>query len=665
MAKGLTYRPDIDGLRALAVLPVVFYHAGFATFSGGFVGVDVFFVISGFLITSLIYKDIRTESFSYQQFYMRRIRRLFPALFAVVIATCVAAYGLLLPRELQDFGQSVVSIAVFASNFLFWNESGYFAEAAEMKPLLHTWSLAIEEQYYLVFPVLLLLVGRLRSQPYFLIVMGLTVLSFAVSALTVFGAPDAAFYLLPSRMWELLLGSLLALKMPPVTSKGVAHVLAAVGLLLIGSAVFLFDSGVAFPGVAALAPCVGTALIIMTGAQHRTWLSSVLSLRPLVFVGLISYSLYLWHWPVFVFAKHYWGTPLDVQLTLWLVLLALLLSVLSWRFIEQPFRGAGAKLSMPNLFRVAGSVAVALVLVGLIFTFTDGLPNRLPAPVAAIAAVADERPVVDERCQSLGPGDLQISEMCQLFPAGPEPTFLIWGDSHASMLLPALRTSLSELQRNASFAVANGCAPLLGVERVVQRGDASCSTHNTAVFNALANAPQIETVILIARWGFHAQGVEVPGKSGVARYLKSTSASASTSEQNRELFRAAFSQTLQALNRLGKTVVVMGGLPEASGDVPEMVAKAVWHSRQPQMQMSEAGFLLRQDPVYEVLAQMPGEVEFIELYPSLCDNRICQFSQGSEPWFFDDNHLSQAGVQLVTPLIQDFFADLNADYGER
>jgi hypothetical protein len=224
-----------------------------------------------------------------------------------------------------------------------------------------------------------------------------------------------------------------------------------------------------------------------------------------------------------------------------------------------------------------------------------------------------------------------------------------------------LQTSLSNLQRNAAFAVANGCAPLLGVERVVQRGDASCLTHNTAVFNALSNAPQIETVVMIARWGFHAQGVEVPGKSGVARYLESTSRSASTSDQNRELFRAAFTQTLQALKRLGKTVVVIGGLPEASGDVPEMVAKAIWHSRQPQMQMSEADYLARQDPVYKVLTQMQGEVGFIELYPSLCDNGTCQFSQGSEPWFFDDNHLSQAGVQRVTPVIQSFFAGLNVD----
>ncbi len=266
----MQYRADIDGLRALAVLPVVFYHAGFSLFSGGFVGVDVFFVISGYLITSLIYPEITSSTFTYHNFYIRRVRRLFPALFTVVIACFIPAYFWLLPQELEDFGESVASLALFSSNILFWSEAGYFATAAEMKPLLHTWSLAIEEQYYLLFPVFLLGVQRLSPQLLVPATAGLFMTSLLLASTTVYTHPEAAFYLLPSRTWELLLGSLLAMLAIQISHRWLCEILALAGIAMIAAAVFLYDASTPFPGIAALLPCLGTAMVILAGSKQPT-----------------------------------------------------------------------------------------------------------------------------------------------------------------------------------------------------------------------------------------------------------------------------------------------------------------------------------------------------------------------------------------------------------
>jgi peptidoglycan/LPS O-acetylase OafA/YrhL len=664
MSKELSYRSDIDGLRAVAVVPVVFYHAGYATFSGGFVGVDVFFVISGFLITSIIYRDIQSQTFSYRQFYARRVRRLFPALFSVVLASCVAAYLLLLPEELRDFGQSVFSIVLFASNFLFWSESGYFAQAAELKPLLHTWSLAIEEQYYLLFPMFLLAVKRLPAQPYLQWVWVLLLGSFAVSVWSVHQAPDAAFYLLPSRMWELLLGSVLAMQMPRLQSRAVAELLAWIGLGLIGLAVFAFEAGMRFPGVAALAPCLGTALIITSGAQFQTSVTRLLSLRVLVFVGLISYSLYLWHWPIIAFTKHYLGAPLAPPTVLSVVVISVLLSIFSWRYIEQPFRGAGARLSTTALFRAAFSVASMLVVCGLVFDLSRGLPVRLPDAVNEIAGVGNQRPAANDLCGAGQVHNTFTHPRCQLLAGSLKPSILVWGDSHANVLLPALRDSLQPIQRNAIYSVANGCAPLLTAQRIVQRrsnsaGNVSCLEHNQMLFEAVGDSESVDTVVLVARWGFHAQGVEVPGKEGAARFLQMADKRATSAAENRILFSQAMNDTIAQILDAGKSVVVVGGLPEAKGHVPDLLAKARWHGRTADLSQSEADLLERQAPLYQALEQAfaaAADVAFIPLHGSLCNSGTCNFADQDMPLFFDDNHLSEAGVNKVMPVLVDFFA---------
>ena len=393
MQAGHNYRPDIDGLRALAVLPVVFYHAGFESFSGGYVGVDVFFVISGYLITSIIAREIESDTFSLSHFYERRARRLFPALFTVLAATAVGSFFLLMPWELEDFGQSLATTAIFSSNFLFFTEAGYFDGPAEMKPLLHTWSLAIEEQYYLLFPAFLFAVRNFLGGRYIGATAGLFIASFVISVWSTYAAPDAAFYLLPSRTWELMLGSLIALGTPMISKAGLRQFTALLGVALVLTAVFLFQHDTRFPGLAALVPCIGTALIIIAGmGSQSTAVGKLLSWKPIVAVGLISYSLYLWHWPVLVLAKHYLLRPLDGLEASVLVGFSLLLAYVSWRFVEKPFRGKDALLDRRGVFRWSGGAILGLIVIGLVFDETEGLSGRLPADVAQIAAVADDKP---------------------------------------------------------------------------------------------------------------------------------------------------------------------------------------------------------------------------------------------------------------------------------
>jgi hypothetical protein len=253
---------------------------------------------------------------------------------------------------------------------------------------------------------------------------------------------------------------------------------------------------------------------------------------------------------------------------------------------------------------------------------------------------------------------------CRLRSEGPEPSILIWGDSHANVLLPALRESLQPLQRNAIYSVANGCAPLLSAQRIVQRrsgsaGNLSCLDHNLALFEAIRQSASIDTVVLIARWGFHAQGVEVPGKEGAVRFLQTATSRATSAAENRQLFTAALSDTIVQLSMAGKSVVVVGGLPEANGHVPDLLAKARWHKRFAELTQTTAALLQRQQPLYQALDQaLSAEVRtgFVPLHPSFCDDRLCVFADQDTPLFFDDNHLSEVGVEKVTPLLTEFFA---------
>ena len=368
----MRYRPEIDGLRAIAVAAVILFHAGFALFSGGFVGVDVFFVISGFLITSIIVEDLKTGRFSVLRFYERRARRILPALFTVMAACVPFAYTLLSPDDLKDFAQSLAAICLFASNVLFWGESGYFDTQAELKPLLHTWSLAVEEQFYVVFPLLLLAAWRLGRGVLLALIGAIAVASLFTSVDEVRNFPSAAFYLLPSRAWQLLVGALASFvadrwQAADVRQSAVrlAHEAAGWGgMAMILLALFLFDERTPFPGLNAALPTIGTALVLLC-ASDLTSVGRMLAWRPLVGLGLISYSAYLWHQPLFAFTKHALLAELPTDLAIVLCAVTIVLACLSWRYVEQPFRDRSL-ISRGAVFALSAAGMAAFVGLGFV-----------------------------------------------------------------------------------------------------------------------------------------------------------------------------------------------------------------------------------------------------------------------------------------------------------
>lgn len=374
------YRPEIDGLRALAVVPVILFHAGFVVFGGGYVGVDVFFVISGYLITSIIVHELRAGKFSFATFYERRARRILPALFFVLACCIPFAWMWMTAAELRTFANTLVAVLLFASNIRLWQQTGYFDASAETNPLLHTWSLAVEEQFYIVFPVLLLIVWRfgLRATVATIVVVALA--SFALCEYASVAYPSFNFFWPFTRAWELMAGSLCAFA---VLQRHALrdNVLSGLGLALIVASIFVFTPATRFPSVYAVAPVLGSCLIILF-AVDGTLAARVLSLRPIVFIGLVSYSAYLWHQPLFAFARlRALGEP-DHWVMMALAIAAFPLAFLSWRFAETPFRVTKAKVaivSRRNLIGFAVSSAAVLGALGVVSHVAGGFPLQAVA----------------------------------------------------------------------------------------------------------------------------------------------------------------------------------------------------------------------------------------------------------------------------------------------
>lgn len=463
----MKYRREIDGLRALAVIPVIFFHAGFSLFSGGFVGVDIFFVISGYLITSILINEIDSGNFSIINFYERRARRILPALFLVMLVSAPLAWLWLIPADMLDFAQSYAAISVFSSNLLFWKESGYFDVATELKPMLHTWSLAVEEQFYVILPVLLLLLWRFGTKVCVIVLSLCAVVSLLLAQWGSLQAPSAAFYLLPFRWWELAFGSLTAFYMAKHNSAGLdpkfREAFCYLGLVLIGISLFSFDKHTPFPGFYALFPVVGTCLIILF-CTEQSWLGKVLGSRLLVGIGLVSYSAYLWHQPVFALLKHRLSAELNVAYTVLLVLFVFVLAYLSWRFVEQPFRNK-QRINRSSIFSLALLGSLLIMLFGIVGHQTKGYSARYDN-------VLDERitsfPRIDngwcfysvDTLSSLEVGEK--GQHCLLGKKGAAKKALLFGDSFAGQYEPFWHKVANQLAVELNSVTTNWCFPAAG-----------------------------------------------------------------------------------------------------------------------------------------------------------------------------------------------------------
>lgn len=359
----MKYRREIDGLRALAVLPVIFFHAGFHGFAGGFIGVDVFFVISGYLITSLILVDLAEGNFSLTRFYARRARRILPPLFLVMLACVPLALLTMLPSQYEDFSRSLMAVSLFVSNLFFWRESDYFAADATEKPLLHTWSLGVEEQYYMLFPLFLMLAWRFGKHRLFYLLVATTFISVALCEYASRAAPTANFFILPTRAWELLIGALgatLAMHAPRERN----NLFSLLGLGMVVTSIMLYDENLRLPSLYTLMPVIGTALILLYGTTG-TWVARLLSWRGFVAIGLISYDAYLWHQPLFAFVRIYSLTTPSTLMMLGVIALSLVLAALTWRYVERPFRDRRYRYYISNRPALMMGCATALLLLAM------------------------------------------------------------------------------------------------------------------------------------------------------------------------------------------------------------------------------------------------------------------------------------------------------------
>jgi len=651
---GQHYRPDIDGLRALAILPVVLFHYRVPGFSGGFVGVDVFFVISGYLIGGLIYGEMREGRFSILKFYERRIRRIFPALFVLLAAVTVAAWFILFPSDFDRYARSLLATAFFASNFGFWREIGYFDVVAEQKPLLHLWSIAVEEQFYILFPAILLaLAGRSKARA-LATVSAILVASFAFSIWAGLADPAFAFYMLPPRAWELMLGAALAIGgFAAPSSRALREALAASGIVLIAVGVFAFTAATPFPGAAALLPCVGTALVIFTG-QAPTAVNAVLSRRPLVFTGLISYSLYLWHWPLFVFTRDVLGRDLHPWETATLVVAAFALAILSWRFVERPFRKRGFR---PPRWKLFGAALAAIALTagcGAVIVADRGVPQRYPLDVQNILAGLHD---VDPRavtCFGMTGDDARAGKLCRIGDLSAKTTsFVLWGDSHAGSIIPAVEAIAKREHRAGLFAATDSCPPLLGVTRP----DAwKCKDFNDAVI-ALATRPEIRDVILDARWAKNAEGASYGDEPPGRILLTDAEGRGIDGPSTNAVFLRGLTRTVEALTHAGKKVILIGSAPEIGWAVPVVLAQMRLGGDNRAMDLPLATHLRRQRNVMADFALMQTEYGAIVVDPAdvLCDGRVCHVMWGGVPLYRDEHHLSATAARLLIPGIAKVF----------
>lgn len=654
-SNGIAYRADIDGLRAVAIVPVVLYHGGIAPFTGGYVGVDVFFVISGYLITSFILDRINRGKFSLANFYLRRIRRIFPALFTMMAFCAAAGWFLLTPHDYRRLGESIFATVFFASNILFWLQSGYFAAPLEARPLLHTWSLGVEEQFYLAYPILLVLLCRLFPRRLVATTLALTVLSFGLGVVTVETHPNLAFFLSPARIWELFVGALLAMGAidPPRNAKH-GEAAAILGAALIGCAVFGFSRDTTFPGFAALIPTIGAGAVIWAGSRGSGTVTRLLSHPAPVLIGKISYSLYLWHFPLLAFAAYVLVGGASLAVRLALIALSVVLAFASWIYVEQPVRRG--QWIFGNTKTVFGAAAAALALFGgfgLAAHFAEGFPSRIGEPRLQILAAESDMDADRNLCLEIDE-DTDISQrpLCKFGVPDAVPQFVLWGDSHAESLRAAFDLAAKKAQRAGIFFGNAGCIPELGI----YRGHSGCLRVNDAIAQYIVSQPSIRTVILAGRWGLWAEGTPYKHEGGT---MVSLTDGSGASIGNHVGFAAGLERLVAKLTSTGKRIWLVGPIPEIGYDVPRtLFFDSLGVKRDFHLRPTLTEFKDRQAFVFAVFSAIVEKHNASIVWPHewLCDSQFCQVQKDGRPLYIDDQHLTRSAALSMSAIFDPIFA---------
>lgn len=624
------YRADLDGLRAISVVAVLLFHLDLEWFSGGFIGVDIFFVLSGYFITRQIYAGLTDGQFSLVNFYDRRIRRIVPALTVMIFAVAIAGWFVLLPGDYERLGYTLIGAALSFSNFQFWGMSGYFAPTADSLPLLHTWSLAVEEQFYLIMPLLLCAVwSKLRRWlpiVLWLMLTGSFVLSIGVTAVR----PSAAFYLLPTRAWELMLGSALAVGLVQVPSANWQREVAALaGIGGVVFSVFAITDQMPFPGPTAALPCISAAAIIWSGLGQSATCSTntfpigarLLGFPPMVFIGLISYSLYLWHWPIIVIANLSIEGEIQGKVKFMLAGLCFTLAIASWRLIEMPMRQGG--MPWPRVGQRLVSAAISLsgvAVLGTTIQLSHGLPTRLPETVAALDSGRLDYSPARLRCH-LFPSDAVVYQDTCLFGDASEPKIVVLGDSHGVEIAWALQQQARRHGSSVRQITASGCPPAIGFKPAIS--GPHCRAYNLRMLAALGTVSPTR-VIVVARYFFW---------------------------NTRPGFWPALNATVTSLRKQGHKVVLLGAVPGFPNgeNAPRTLSSRAWAGED----VSNYRFALDRDTAFQIrrhLENLAGQdgVEYISAIDELCNlDDKCRSILNGRPLYFDSNHLSLSGARLI------------------
>jgi peptidoglycan/LPS O-acetylase OafA/YrhL len=670
----IRYRPEIDGLRALAVVPVVMFHLGVG-FPGGFVGVDIFFVISGFLITGIIRRGLENETFLLAEFWERRIRRIFPALLVVVAATLAVGYWVLIPNELEGMAKSSVAQALMLANVYFWRDTNYFAGPAEFKPLLHMWSLAVEEQFYLFFPLALSFFRRLSGKKLFAL---LTVVAFISFSGSVYGSifhTGATFFLLPTRAWELLIGCMLAVfpwqfKSAPRRDSAIA----TLGVLAIALPVFLYDSMTRFPGIAAAPPVLGTAAILFATANTSSiWVCKILSLRPFAFVGLISYSLYLWHWPVIVYTRIYFGNFGWKQMVFASVV-SLLLAILSWRFVETPFRQS-TFLRRRLLFATTFFMSATTCAISIFLVLTGGLPSRFPN----YNPVLDEDTTWDAREHTLPLSeDFDFDKLPTLGEDLDNDVnrldFVLWGDSHAATICDMVHEVALELNLSGKAVATMG---LLGVPNICMPFNETLPAREVllrqkAVMEMLAFR-QPRNLMIVSRWSYYTDGHSaIESKSSEKRrsLLLDDDQGLSVTAPPEEVISRNLEKLVMFCETNHIKLWVVKQAPETGMLFParELFLYSVGRAKQlSDVKYNKVDHQRRQEKIENIFQQeFFSDVGFIDPAPFLFNNKgeVMNFLDGRS-LYRDNDHLTRWGVHLLRPLFKESMLEMKLQDGPR
>lgn len=653
-----SYRPEIDGLRAIAVVAVVLYHFGMPFLGGGFVGVDVFFVISGFLIGGILWIERTTTGhIDLKAFFLRRIKRLAPSFFAMATATTIAAYFILLPFEFRAFGKELIASTTWLSNVHFFREAGYFDVASDSKILLHTWSLAVEEQFYLALPVLLLFLRKTSPRTTIFVIVATWAASLASCIAVTSMSPTATFFLFPFRAWEMLSGVLLAIWCQQTGAlRRHGPLLSWVGLSLVLSAIILVKPGSSFPGWQALWPVLGAVLILLNG-QDNNAVNRLLAHRVPVFFGLISYSLYLWHWPVLTLSKYWQGNYSSATVAVGWLTLTLILSIAAWAWIERP-----ARYRLTNRALLTGfALLCAISLLSGAWAYrSNGAPGRFGPPARTHIDASGSFYYDESRCNTATEGPLKEISVCSVGPAGT-PTVLFWGDSHLRAMMGGVDRAAQEANTPALLIWHAGCPPLFGLSKrensATAAQDAKCLGDNLKLMNALPTLKHLQRVVLVGRWTYYASGSGYGNDAHNRISLSSAPGLSLRGESQLELYESAWALTTEVLSRHFEEIHVFRQVPEMPRYSSPDFAKRLVHGRIGEAEAQaalrvEAGELKTRTEDAEIPLKnlaASGALQLIDSWPRLCRPQ-CEVMLNGQSLYFDNNHLNTRGADALRDL---------------